>query len=153
MGHEMYVLVADKGDRLTLRRLRSWRGLLTRLQANGLDRELARGDAPESCAYLAARAQQLTSARYRHDLAVSLHQVLAGSGCAASMHLLRGDRIARAAGELAELAARLEAPGTVPARGVAMVSRLLSEGDGPLYTDHGPDALREAARHAASELI
>jgi hypothetical protein len=152
MGHDNYVLVANDDDRLTLRRLRSWHGLRARLQAGGLDRELARGDAPESCEYLAARARQLTSPRHRHGLAVSLRRVLAGTGCAASMHLMRGDRVARAADEIAALAERLDAPGTVPARGVAMVSQLLSEGTGPLYTDRGPDALRDAARRAAREL-
>jgi hypothetical protein len=148
----MYILVTDGNDRLTLRRLRSWHGLVTRLQAHGLDSELARGDDPESCEYLAARAQQLTSARHRHDLALSLRRLLTGSNPMASMRLMRGDHIARATAELAELAARLEAPGTVPARGVAMVSQLLTEGTGPLYSDQGPDALRDAARLAASEL-
>ena len=153
MGHEMYVLIDDDGDRLALCRLRPWHGLLARLQAGGLDRELARGDTPESCEYLAARALQLTSARHRHGLAASLRRLLAGSGCAMSMHLVRGDRIAQAHAELAELAARLEAPGAVPARGVAMVSQLLTEGTGPLYTDRGPDALRDAARRAVRELV
>jgi hypothetical protein len=151
MGHEMYVLV-DEEEQLVVRRLRPWHALLARLQAGTLDRELARGDSPESCEYLGVRAQQLTSSRYRHSLAVSLRRVLAGSSCAASMHLVRGDRVARAAAEIAELAARLEAPGMVPARGVAMVSQLLAEGTGPLYADRGPDALRDAARQAAHAL-
>jgi hypothetical protein len=148
----MYVLVTDDSDRLTLRRLRAWHRLVTRLQAGGLDRELARGDDPESCEYLAARAQQLTSTRYRHCLAESLRRLLAGSGWPASARLVSETRIAGAADDLAELAARLEGAGPVPARGVAMASELLSEGTGPLYKNRGPDALRDAARQAVAAL-
>lgn len=35
---------------------------------------------------------------------------------------------------LADLAGLLTAPGPVPAQGVAMMSRLLADGTGPLYT-------------------
>src|ERR1700733_8455933 len=106
----MYILVTDGNDRLTLRRLRSWHGLVTRLQAHGLDGELARGDDPESCEYLAARAQQLTSARHRHARALSRRRLRTGSTRMASMRLMRGAPTPRPTAELAELAARLEAP-------------------------------------------
>jgi hypothetical protein len=48
-------------------------------------------------------------------------------------------RISRSAPELAELAGRLIQPGPVPARGVAMVSQLVTDGGGPLYrqASHG----------------
>ena len=42
-------------------------------------------------------------------------------------------RISRSAAELAELARRLAEPGPLPAQGVAIVSRLLADGRGPLY--------------------
>jgi hypothetical protein len=148
----VYVLVTDDSGRLTLRKLRPWHAVLARLQAGQLDSELARGDDPESCEYLAVRAQQLTSAQYRHGLAVSLLRLLDGPSWPVTTRLVSRTRIATAAAELAELATRLEEPGLLPARGVAMVVQLLSESTGPLYLDHGPDALRDAARRAAQAL-
>jgi hypothetical protein len=149
----MYVLVADDRDRMELRRLRPWHTLVARLQAGALDRELARGDSPESCEYLGARAQQLTSARYRRGLATSLRRLLAEvDGKPSTRHFLLRGQIAAAADELSELAERLRAPGPVPVRGVAMVCELLREGTGPLYRDHGPASLRHAARRAIQGL-
>jgi hypothetical protein len=149
----VYVLIDDDFDRLVLRKLRPWHVLRTRLQAATLDRELARGDAPESCEYLAVRAQQLSSPRYRRALAASLQRLVSGGNTAASMHYLIGrKRVAAAAGELSDLAERLREPGLVSARGVAMACELLREGNGPLYQDCGPAALRHAALQAIQAL-
>lgn len=149
----MYVLVDDDFDRLVLRKLRPWHVLLARLQAGSLDRELARGDTPESCEYLAVRAQQLSSPRYRRALAASLQRLVTGERSTASMQYLIGrKRVAAAADELSDLAERLRQPGLVSAHGVAMVSELLREGNGPLYQDRGPAALRHAAQRAIQAL-
>jgi hypothetical protein len=149
----MYVLVDDERDRLVLRRLRPWHVLLAHLQAGSLDRELARGDAPESCEYLAARAQLLSSPRYRRGLAASLQRLVTGTGGAVSVrHFVARRQVAAAAGELSELAERLREPGLVSARGVAMVCELLREGTGPLYQNRGPGALRYAATRAIQAL-
>ena len=155
MGHSrendtMYVLLEDDLGRLALRRLRLWDRIMARCLAARLDRELARGARPETNAGLAARAVRLTSMKCRRELAASLQRILAavlpaGSrggrvGADSSPRVarqpyvpIRGDRVSRSASELAELAAHLMQPGPVPARGVAMVCQLLTDGGGPLY--------------------
>jgi hypothetical protein len=171
----MYVLLEDDLGRLALRRLRFWHWLLARVLAARFDRQLAAGARPETRLSLAARAIQLTSARFRADLAASLRGLLAAAGApqtprrpgdhpshgvrtAAELALLADAgrsrwpavhgspaaaprpripvcraRIRRSAPELADLAGRLAAPGPLPARGVAMVGQLVTDGLGPLY--------------------
>jgi hypothetical protein len=73
----MYVLLEDDLGRLVLRRLRFWHQLLARVLAARFDRQLAAGARPETQPVLAARAMQLTSARFRAELAASLHGLVA----------------------------------------------------------------------------
>jgi len=175
MGHTreneaMYVLLEDNLGRLALRRLRPWDRVLARCRAARLDEELARGARPETNVGLAARAVQLTSTRCRRDLARSLQRILAtvlpvssrGGPMAADPsarvvrqpHVpIRQDRVSRSASELAELAARLVQPGPVPARGVAMVNQLLTDGGGPLYRKACRDDLAAIAERATQALI
>jgi hypothetical protein len=166
----MYVLIDDDRAGLALRRLRPWHRLLAHCQAGRLDRELADGASPEASAILAARAMRLTSLGYRRDLAVSLQRIVAATGepvpvrsapVAASKSPgaarpprvpLRRARISRSAPLLAELASRMAAPGPVPVRGVAIVTRLLSEGTGPLYREASRDDLGVIAERAAQAL-
>jgi hypothetical protein len=146
----MHVLLDDDFGRLTVQRVSPWHRLLARVLAVRLDRQLAGGTRPEATATLAARAMFLTSARYRRALATSLRRLLAASAvqpaslrpmaeaqsplAAFKPHVpLRRDRIARSAPELAVLANCLTAPRPVPARGVALVSQLLTDGCSPLY--------------------
>jgi hypothetical protein len=175
MGHSrendtMYVLLEDDLGRLALRRLRLWDRIMARCRAARLDRELARGARPETNAGLAARALRLTSMKCRRELAASLQRILAavlpvgsrGGLMAADPsarvvrqpHVpIRRDRISRSASELAELAARLVQPGPVPARGVAMVCQLLTDGGGPLYRKACRDDLAAIAEQATQALI
>jgi len=163
-----HVLLEDDLGRLTLRRLRPWDRIMARCLAERLDRELARGARPETNVGLAARAVRLTSMKSRRDLAKSLQRILAVVLPAGSRGELmtadpsaraarqpyvpiRRDRVSRSASELAELADRLLQPGPVPARGVAMVTQLLTDGGGPLYRRACRDdltALVEQATHA-----
>jgi hypothetical protein len=146
----MHVLLDDDLGRLTVQRVSPWHRLLARVLAVRLDGQLASGDRPEANALLAARAMFLTSAPYRRALARSLRRMLAASvvpparprpmAAAKSAEAafrppvpLRRDRLARSATELAGLANCLTAPRPVPARGVALVSQLLTDGCGPLY--------------------
>jgi hypothetical protein len=148
----MYVLVDDDRGGLMLRRLQPWHRLLARYQAGPLDRALAGGASPEESASLAARAERLTSTEFRRDLAASLQRILVATGepprplparpaaarkSPGTAHPpripLSRARISQSARPLAGLASRLAEPGPVPARGVAMVTRLLSDGAGPLY--------------------
>jgi hypothetical protein len=107
----MYVLLEDAAGRLVLRRLRFWHQLLARGLAARFDRQLAAGARPETRPGLAARAMQLTSARFRADLAASLRGLLAEADSLAGSRTQTprrpGDRPShgvRTAGELALLA-------------------------------------------------
>jgi hypothetical protein len=174
MGHTreadtMQVLLEDDLGRLTLRRLRPWDRIRARFLAARLDRELARGARPETNADLAARAVRLTSMRSRRELARSLQRILAAGLPAGSRgrsmeanpparfasqpHVpIRRDRVSRSASELAELAAHLVQPGPVPARGVAMVYQLLTDGGGPLYRRACRDDLTALVEQATQAL-
>jgi hypothetical protein len=61
-------------------------------------------------------------------------------------------RIRRSAPQLAELASQLTAPGPVPARGVAMVGMLLTDGLGPLYRPGCREDLGAAVVRATAAL-
>jgi hypothetical protein len=139
------MLVADELDRLTIRRVRAWHWLVARYRGASLDQELIDGMSPEECAYLAARALQLTSPRTRQSLAAGLDRLLADRPPAAISPALpvRRASVALAAAELRSLRDRLLAPGPLPARGVAMVHELLSDGAGPVY--QGGAGVRDAA--------
>jgi len=65
---------------------------------------------------------------------------------------LRLERISQSAPLLAELASRLVEPGPVPVRGVAMVSRLLADGTGPLYRQACRDDLGALIERATQAL-
>jgi len=169
----MHVLLDDELGRLTVRRLRPWHRWLARGLAVRLDRQLADGVRPEASAILAARAMFLTSVEFRRDLAASLRRILAAATAApaspdARPRLvagpsatfarqpflpLRRDRIARSAPELAGLAGFLAEQGPVPARGVAIVSQLLSDGGGPLYRVGSRDDLDAIIERASQALI
>jgi hypothetical protein len=144
-GRTRHVLLRDEQGRLSLRRLRPWHRVLARCAAARLDRELAAGTCPESSVTLAARAIQLTSMKFRHDLAASLQRILAAAGhppavmpsrvAAVSPPRLPLSRaqISQLTGPLARLAGYLATPGPVPAQAAAMASQLLADGTGPLY--------------------
>ncbi len=166
----MYVLIDDDQGGLALRRLQPWHRFLARCQAGRLDRELAEGASPEASASLAARATRLTSMEFRRDLAASLESIVLATGewpralsaravapkSPGAAHPprvpLRRARITQSARLLTELADRLAEPGPVPVRGVAIVTRLLSEGTGPLYREVGRDDLDVIIERAAQAL-
>jgi hypothetical protein len=166
----MHVLLEDDQGHLTLYRLRPWHQLAARFLADRLDYELARGTRPEADPCLAARAIRLTSTNFRRGLAVSLQRLLAArslpgaesalpmpaysrAGLASSPHVpVQQARISRSGPEIAELADRLIAPGPVPARGVAMVTQLLTDGGGPLYRSACHEDLRALVEQATRAL-
>ena len=162
----MHALLDDDRGQLTLKRLWPWHQILARGQAARLDRALAEGASPEASASLAARAAQLTSTEFRRDLAASVRRILVAAGQPASPVAgqappgstrqlrvpLRTSRISQSAPLLAGLASRLLEPGPVPARGVAMVARLLADGTGPLYREAARDDLTAMAKRAADAL-
>lgn len=159
-GRTMHVLLDDDQGRLRLQRLRPWHLMLARFMAARLDRELADGTSPEASVSLAARAIRLTSMEFRRDLAASLQRILVAAGQpppvpasqAVAAHPLRVPlrraRISQSAALLAELAE----PGPVPVQGVAMVSRLLADGTGPLYRQACRDDLAAIVERATRAL-
>jgi hypothetical protein len=160
-----HVLLSDDLGRLALRRLRPWHRLLARCAATRLDRQLAAGASPETSASLAARAMQLTSMKFRRDLATRAQRILAAAGqppagtpsSAVAVHPLRFPlhraRISQLAAPLAELASALAAPGPVPVQGVAIVSQLLADGAGPLYCAARGDDLGDVIENATQALL
>jgi hypothetical protein len=166
----MQVLLDDDLGRLTLRRLRPWHRLLAHCLSARLDRDLAEGVRPESSAPLAARAMALTSLTFRRELAANIRRMLATAGrlpvavgprqaakrshsVAGPPHVpLYGPRIRRFTPGLAELADHLAVPGPVPAQGVAMVTRLLADGTGPVYRKAARDDLGAIIERASEAL-
>ena len=129
-GRTRHVLLGNDQGQLTLGRLRPWHRALARCAAAGLDRELA-GASPETSTTLAARATQLTSRRFRRDLATSVqdarhHRGTArrhppAGGCRSSA----GRRSAKPPGRWPSWPAPWPRPARSPVQGVAMISQLL----------------------------
>ncbi len=166
----MQVLLDDDLGRLTLRRLRPWHRLLAHCLAARLDRDLADGARPESSAPLAARAMALTSMTFRRELAASIRRMLVTAerspaavaprqaagwprGLSHPPHVpLYGPRVSRFTPGLAGLADHLAVPGPVSAQGVAMVTRLLGDGTGPVYRKASADDLGAIIERASEAL-
>ncbi len=151
----MLLLLDEHTGALIPRPVRPSDQLRARFGARHLDADLARGAPPEASAPLALRAQQLTRPAFRRSLARSARRILAdgrpGARCRPAVPVCR-ERVRAAAGELAEVIDRLLAPGPVPARGVAQVTVLLSDGGSPLYRRGSAEDLRARLAAAAGAL-
>jgi hypothetical protein len=133
--------------------LRDW--LVARLHATSLDRELARGVAPESCGALTLRARRLIGPSARTALARQLRRVVndaRGGHVWLSRVPVRRPEVLDAADALDVLADRLAAPGPVDVRGVAQVQLLLTDGTGPLYFRGATEELRARIANALRRL-
>lgn len=147
------VLVERPGTGLVVYRVSLRDRLAFRLRFASLDAALAAGEAPESRAALALRAARLIAPRMRRRLARSLRAfVEMSTRPSIPRRAPIGPHVRHAARDLLELADRLETPGPVSARGVALVCVLLSNGNGPLHGG-GRDRLIHAARTAGSALV
>jgi hypothetical protein len=124
---------------------------------------LANGEWPESRPALALRSARLIAPPMRRRLARSLRfHVDEARRRRAPLHApwpaapppLRagGSHVADAADELLALADLLEGLAPVEARGVALVSVLLTDADSPLHHNRGTSRLIAAARAAADAL-
>jgi hypothetical protein len=129
---------------------------LARLFNGALDRELAEGGSPETTGLMAARAMKLVSSTERQMLAEGLDRVLT---LAQRPPIGRTPRVpinravvASCELEIAEVIKALLMPGPVPARGPAMVSRLLTNGIGPLYRPRSRSDLLAALNEAIQQL-
>jgi hypothetical protein len=121
-----------------------------------LDELLAEGMAPEESSELALRATQLIRPRQRQALAKSLTDVLrtvrSGRPPRSAAPPLAIRDVRACTSELCELVLILRGEGKVGVRGLALTSRLLSDGGGPLYVYRGNDELWQATRDAAAAL-
>jgi hypothetical protein len=126
------------------------------LRRGSLDRSLAAGADPGTSPELARRARQLTSPRFRSGLAASIRNVLDAAdeprrGLTSAVPIQRGEILAERE-LLLELAADLESRDQLQPRGIALIDRLLTNGDSPVYMSSPEWSLREALRQARAAL-
>jgi hypothetical protein len=127
--------------------------LLARSLARRLDGALIAGADPASSALLAARAALLTSPRMRGSLADSLHGLVRAAQGPQRRWWALGSRAAvlTNASELDALAMLLASATPLYARGLALLSQLLTDGTGPAYRDDAT-ALSRALSDARTAL-
>jgi hypothetical protein len=121
-----------------------------------LDEALAAGASPLWTPELALRARQLVSRGSRQHLATSLERLVEEAKRpvpprAVALPLPRRE-ILEAQTSLFSIAARLRDERPVYGRGVALLSRLLSDGTGPAYNPHAGGSLRHAVGAIAAAL-
>jgi hypothetical protein len=141
---------------LTGRSNRRWWRVISQLLAPLLDHQLAEGRSPESRVLLAARAHVLVSPAKRQALAWHWDDLM---DRARTPPVVRGprvpinrDAIRASEHEIGTMLDALVAPVPTPARGVAMVSWLLTDGAGPVYNTQTSSALREEILEATALL-
>ena len=127
-----------------------------RLSGASLDHQLAGGRAPESSATLAARARHIVSLDRRQATARNWDHLLEvaqrSQGKPGLARRIRATQIVEAGPAIHELACRLRAPLPVSARGVAAATVLLTDGTGPVYSQHSPVPLTAMLESAITEL-
>jgi hypothetical protein len=140
-------------SKLTPRWRDRWRG-------NRLDDELAAGLPPEESRARAARAAALVAPATRNALAGRWADVLArttsGPATMRSGVPVGRSRVLAAVADIRRLVEALRAQAPVPARGVAIANRLLTDGAGPLYRTGGGDlgaTVRSAIRHLDADTL
>jgi hypothetical protein len=118
----------------------------SQLLAPSLDRKLAEGRSPETHLLLAARAQVLVSPVKRQTLAYRWADLLGHARRAPGPRdprtPINRDGILANEPEIRALLDALVAPTPGHVRGIAMLSWLLSDGNGPLYNRRCSDQLR-----------
>jgi hypothetical protein len=126
------------------------------LQRGALDRRIARGADLTETPRLARRARQLVSRRCRRGVAQGLRNLVdAAEEPARSLTAavpVQRRAILDERGLIVRLAVDLESDDRVAARGVALLERLLSDGDSPFYTPTPAGGLRDALIHAQAAL-
>ena len=131
------------------------RALVT-LIAPRLDAELADGQAPEMSPRHALRARQLSAPSHRSELAQAWERLLllarAHPDGARLRVPIRRERVLRVEPEIRRVIEALRADGPVPAQGVAIARRLISDGTGPIYNPRAPDVLEELLGRRSSVL-
>lgn len=129
--------------------------LLAQLQAPTLDRRLAAGSGGDRLALV--RADVLQERATRSALADGWAAVLERAGrprgvIDSRVPVVRA-RVRAAEADIRAMIDVLRDSLPVPARGVAMASRLLSDGTGPLYSARNREDLRDEVRQAVHHLL
>jgi hypothetical protein len=157
-GDMTLIVISDHDDteRLATRHSTPWLRVLTLVLSSTLDRQLASGCRPEFSRLLAARAVRLASPSMRAEVARSWERVLAQArrppvAITPRVPFCR-DRIVAAEDAVLFMLGALSASRPVPARGVAMAIRLLSDGTGPLYNRNSGTDLLSALREVTAQL-
>ena len=150
--------LAHHGDQLGVNLDRPALALRARVFARrrSLDEELAEGASPLRTPELALRARQLVSQASRQRVATHLERLVkeakrAAPPPAVAVPLPRRE-ILEAQTWLLGIAACLGGERPVYARGMALLSLLLSDGRGPAYNPYPGEALFDAVRAAAAGL-
>jgi hypothetical protein len=119
-----------------------------------LDAALADGADPTESPQLTLRAQQLVGSGKRAELATSIHALIdiADRRPHPLQATFRPSQVQANRSSLLELAERLRGQGPHALRGLAMTTRLIEDGRGPLYPDNGPRTLECAVHDAISGL-
>jgi hypothetical protein len=152
------VLLTEKGPDgvdVLIRRVRARDRVAARLRADRLDRQLARGVAPDANAQLALRARRLLKPAFRARSASSLRRLVYFAQAhppGAGDVMLTREQIHNAIPELLRLANRLEAVEPLDVRGIARTRLLLTDPAGPLFHRRREDGV-SAAVEAALEAL
>jgi hypothetical protein len=153
-GMNSETLVID--DPRVIRPYRLTDRVRARLLGASLDRQLAAGRAPESSGMLAARARHIVQLRRRQSAASDWDHLLAVArrlaGNPGMARRIRVGEIVAAQPAIRELAGRLRMPLPVTAQGVAMAKVLLTDGTGPVYSEHSRITLTAALESAITQL-
>ncbi len=152
----LLLIDSESPHRLQASANRRWTRLAARVLASSLDRQLAEGRQPESSRLLAARAHVLVAPPMRTELAGHLTRVAARSQMAPALRSpkVRLNRSSIVACEpvLQQALDALVAPRPTLARGIAIISTLLSDGTGPLYNTRRADELHDTLSEAILQL-
>jgi hypothetical protein len=130
--------------------------ILSRLYPERLNADLAAGQPPETSPRHAAHARRLVGPRMRDALATNWEHLLVtaqgSTGGLSHRAPIRRERVHRADSEIRKLITALRATGPMPARGVAIAARLLTDGRGPIYNPNVSDDLTATVALALEHL-
>ncbi len=126
------------------------------LRRGALDREIARGADLTRTPGLARRARQLASRRCRKALAEGLRNLLDAAGertqAFTAAAPVQRQAILHEQDFLLQLAVDLESGDAVSPRGVALLDRLLTDGESPFYMPTPAGSVHDALIHAHAAL-
>ena len=153
----MLILIDDVDHFVTIRTASLLERFLVHVRARKLDRELACDASPDASVPLALRAQALVRPARRRMLAQRVKQLVVDATRpaphpATARVPIRREKVIDATDALLVLVDCLLRQGPVPARGVAQVQILLTDGSGPVFYPGSTDDLRSSVLQAVEAL-